>query len=187
MSFELTKPPSLPAPERFLTGSGPSWNPAPGRRPQPLPESSRRAEGGHRSHTDRPSASPPSPLAAGEPGVPASASKKTQYVQESRKADHSGEVTQSHPVLTPPLSPCISVFSPLPVCSPPITGSGLPFPPASSLPAYPPSTSYMSRTHSRWLCVGRGCPRPSLLQVTRGFWEERRDLLLRRGKVTKLA
>lgn len=39
MSFELTKPPSLLAPERFLTGSGPSWSPASSRRPQPLPES----------------------------------------------------------------------------------------------------------------------------------------------------
>lgn len=72
MSFELTKPPSLLAPESFLTGPGPSWNPASGRRPPPLPQSPHRAEGGlGPAQTD----APPSPPAAREPGALASASR----------------------------------------------------------------------------------------------------------------
>lgn len=76
MSFELTKPPSLLAPQRFLTGPGPSWNPAPGRRPQPCPKSPHRAGGGLiPTQTDRRWTSPPSPLTAREPGALASASR----------------------------------------------------------------------------------------------------------------
>lgn len=164
MSSELTKPPFLLAPERFLTGSGPSWGPGPCRRLQPFPESSERAEGGLRSHTDRPSASPPSSPAASEPGAPASASRPAGRHSACSQAGklitlgNSPKPTQCS--LLPSL--CASVFSPLPACS---LASGLPSHSPSGL-AHPPCTSSsLGCTLSGWPCWP-WVPCPSFLQVT---------------------
>lgn len=119
MSSELTKPPSLLAPERFLTGSGPSWSPGPCRRPQPLPKSSERAEGGLRSHTHLPSASPPSSAVASElQPLPAGQQEGTVHAQAGKliTLGNSPKPIQCSLLPSVHLSSLHYLFAPLWVC-----------------------------------------------------------------------
>lgn len=165
MSSELTKPPFLLAPERFLTGSGLSWSPGPCRRLQPIPESSQRAEGGLRSYTDRPSASPPSSSAASEPGAPASASRPAgrhcACSQAGKLITLGNSPKPTHCSLLPFL--CACVFSPIGVCSLavvfPLTSP--PPPPLYLLTRLGLLPVWVARTQAAR--VSSGCPCPSFL------------------------
>lgn len=155
MSSELTKPPFLLAPERFLTGSGSSWSPGPCRRPQPIPEISQRAEGGLRSYTDRPSASPPSSSVASEPGAPASASRPAgrhcACSQAGKLITLGNSPKPTHCSLLPSL--CACVFSPLRVGSLAVVLPLASPPPPSSVLTHPPWTSSsVGCTHSDCSC-----------------------------------